>query len=84
MTQITDATYANGVLRPDRSLDLRENQRVRVVVEPLDDQQQDRAAALARLKAGIGSMQFFSNGRIQSRDQSHEPLSSPKVVNRFE
>jgi predicted DNA-binding antitoxin AbrB/MazE fold protein len=73
MAQITDATYANGVLKPDRPLDLSENQRVRVVVEALDDQREDRAAALARLKCGIASMQVFSNGRMPSRDQLHEP-----------
>ena len=59
MTQITEAIYTHGVLKPTAELDLREQQRVRIIVEPLDEQREDRAAALARLKAGIASMQFF-------------------------
>jgi hypothetical protein len=36
MTQIIEAIYTN-VLKPTEELDLREAQRVRVIVEPLDD-----------------------------------------------
>ena len=72
MTQITEAIYTNGVLKPTAALDLREQQRVRVIVEPLDEQREDRAAALARLKAGIASMQFFSNGRLPTRAELHD------------
>jgi predicted DNA-binding antitoxin AbrB/MazE fold protein len=72
MTQTTEAIYTNGVLKPTRELDLREQQRVRVIVETIDDAADDRAAAVARLKAGIDSMQFFSNGRLPSRDDLHD------------
>jgi predicted DNA-binding antitoxin AbrB/MazE fold protein len=72
MTQITDAIYSHGVLKPTGELDLREDQRVRVIVESLDEQCEDRAAALARLKAGITNMQFFSGGRLPSRDELHD------------
>ena len=72
MTQITEAIYTHGVLKPTAELDLREQQRVRIIVEPLDDQREDRAAALARLKAGIASMQFFSNGRLPTRAELHD------------
>jgi len=41
-------------------------------VEALDDQREDRAAALARLKAGIASMQFFSDGRLATRAELHD------------
>jgi predicted DNA-binding antitoxin AbrB/MazE fold protein len=64
MTQITEAIYTHGVLKPTGELHLREDQRVRVIVEPLDEQREDRTAALARLKVGIESMQFFSDGRL--------------------
>jgi predicted DNA-binding antitoxin AbrB/MazE fold protein len=72
MTQTTEAIYTNGVLKPTRDLDLREEQRVRVIVEMIDDAADDRAAAVARLKAGIDSMQFFSNGRLPTRDELHD------------
>jgi predicted DNA-binding antitoxin AbrB/MazE fold protein len=72
MTQVTEAIYTHGVLKPTEELDLREDQRVRVIVEPLDDRREDRATALARLKAGIASMQFFSNGRLLTRAELHD------------
>ena len=72
MTQVREAIYARGVLKPVEPLDLRENQRVRIVIEPLDESREDRAVALARLKAGIANMQFFSAGRLLSRGEWHE------------
>ena len=72
MTQTTEAIYTNGVLKPTRDLDLREQQRVRVIVETIEDGTDDRPAAVARLKAGIDSMQFFSNGRLPTRDELHD------------
>ena len=72
MTQITEAIYTQGVLKPVADLGLREQQRVRVVVETLGDPLVDREAALARLKAGIASMQFFSNGPLPKREDLHD------------
>jgi len=72
MTQTTEAIYTNGVLKPTGDLDLREQQRVRVTVETIEDGADDRAAAVARLKAGIDSMHFFSNGRLPTRDELHD------------
>lgn len=34
MSQVVHAVYENGVLRPLESLELRENQQVRITVEP--------------------------------------------------
>ncbi len=72
MTQSTEAVYSNGVLRPARELGLREQQRVRLIVEPLDEARDDRDAALARLKAGIAGMQFFSKGPLPARERLHD------------
>jgi predicted DNA-binding antitoxin AbrB/MazE fold protein len=72
MTQITEAIYTQGVLKPATDLNLRELQRVRVIVEPMEDPVGDRDAALARLKAGIASMQFFSNGPLPMREDLHD------------
>ena len=72
MAQVSEAIYERGVLKPLRPLELRENQRVRIIVEPLDEPREDRTLAMARLKAGIASMQFFSAGRLSSRGEWHE------------
>jgi predicted DNA-binding antitoxin AbrB/MazE fold protein len=37
MTQVTEAIYTHGVLKPAVDLNLREQQRVRVIVEPIAD-----------------------------------------------
>ena len=72
MTQITEAVYTQGVLKPTGELSLRERQRVRLIVEPIDDVTGDRLAALDRLKAGIARMQFFSNSHLPTRDELHD------------
>jgi len=74
MTQVTEAIYAHGVLRPKDELALREAQRVRLIVEPLDDDidRADRSAALSRLREGIERMKFFSREPLPSRDELHD------------
>ncbi len=72
MIQFTEAVYTHGVLKPTSELSLRERQRVRLIVEPIDEVAEDRETALARLKAGIASMQFFSNGPLPTREKLHD------------
>ena len=72
MTKRTETVYSQGVLKPTEDLGLHEDQRVRLIVETVDDQPVDRAAALARLKAGIAQMQFFSQGPLHSREELHD------------
>lgn len=72
MTKRTEAVYSHGVLKPAEDLGLREDQRVRLIVETVDEEPVDRAAALARLKAGIAQMQFFSQGPLPSREELHD------------
>ena len=43
-----------------------------MIVETVDDKAVDRGAALARLKAGIAKMQFFSQGPLPSREELHD------------
>jgi predicted DNA-binding antitoxin AbrB/MazE fold protein len=56
-----EAIYTQGVLKPAAELNLREQQRIRVIVEPIEVPVVDRDAALARLKAGIATMKCHSN-----------------------
>jgi predicted DNA-binding antitoxin AbrB/MazE fold protein len=72
MTQKVEAIYSGGVLKPTRELPLRDKQRVRLIVETIDEPERDRDAAIARLKAGIASMQFFSDGPLPSADERHD------------
>jgi predicted DNA-binding antitoxin AbrB/MazE fold protein len=72
MTQKVDAIYTDGVLKPTRELSLKDNQRVRLTVETIDDPSRDRQAAIGRLKAGIASMRFFSEGPLPSREELHD------------
>jgi predicted DNA-binding antitoxin AbrB/MazE fold protein len=37
MAQVIEAIYAHGVLTPRDELALRESQRVRLIIEPIDD-----------------------------------------------
>lgn len=72
MTRVTEAVFSKGVLKPADDLGLREDQRVRLIVESVDERTGDRAAAIARLKAGIAKMQFFSQGPLPTREELHD------------
>jgi predicted DNA-binding antitoxin AbrB/MazE fold protein len=72
MTQTIEAIYTDGVLKPTVELPLRDNQRVRLTVETIDESRMDHEAAVTRLKAGIASMRFFSEGPLPSREELHD------------
>jgi predicted DNA-binding antitoxin AbrB/MazE fold protein len=72
VTQTIEAIYTNGVLKPTAELPLRDNQRVRLTIETIDESNMDREAAVARLKSGIASMRFFSDGPLPSREALHD------------
>ena len=74
MTQITEAIFANGVLTPEGKLSLREHERVRVIVESLEQPNETaRAAALKEFTEGVARMKFTSNGGgYPTRDELHE------------
>jgi predicted DNA-binding antitoxin AbrB/MazE fold protein len=72
MTQRVEAVYTDGILKPTGELSLKDKQRVRLTVETIDEPAGDREAAIARLKAGIASMRFFSEGPLPSREELHD------------
>lgn len=73
MVQVTEAVFSQGVLRPVDELQLREQQRVRLFIEPVDSPlDSDRATALTRLRVGIASMSFTSSGRLPTRDELYD------------
>jgi predicted DNA-binding antitoxin AbrB/MazE fold protein len=72
VAEIVEAIYADGVLKPTRELPFRDNQRVLLTIETIHEPERDREAAIARLKAGIASMNFFSEGPPPRREESHD------------
>jgi predicted DNA-binding antitoxin AbrB/MazE fold protein len=74
MAQVIEAIYTHGVLKPKEELALREAQRVRLIIETLDDDTDsgDRSAALQRLLDGIEGMKFFSREALPSRNELHD------------
>jgi predicted DNA-binding antitoxin AbrB/MazE fold protein len=80
MTRVTEAVYSQGVLKPAEDLGLQEDPRVRLIVETVEDNPEDRARALARLKAGIATMQLFSQGRLPSREELHDRLDTNVLI----
>ena len=73
MVQVTEAIFSQGVLKPVDELHLREKQRVRLIIEPVDvGGDFDRTTALNRLHAGIASMSFSSSGALPTRDELHD------------
>ncbi len=77
MTTSTEAIYINGVLKPLGALGLREQERVRLIVERLENPDpQAREAAFQELLDGIERMNFRSEGFYPTRDQLHDRRSS--------
>lgn len=68
-TQVT-ATFANGVLKPDQTLPLAEQARVRLTIEPLVEEL-DPLEAWQSLKAWIKQKPLHGLGRHLSRDELH-------------
>jgi len=71
-SQVTDAIYSEGVLKPLGSVSLNESERVRLAIERTEPSEPDRQLALERLRAGIEQMAFFLSGPLPSRDDRHD------------
>ena len=71
MLMTIEAIYSGGVLNPTAELPLRDNQHVRLTVETIDESSVDREAAVTRLKVGVASMSFFSEGPLPGREELH-------------
>jgi len=73
-SQVTDAVYTGGVLKPLGSVSLREDEHVRLIIERTEPVSSDRQFAFERLLAGIEQMHFFLSGPLPSRDELHDRL----------
>ncbi len=72
MAQIIEAIYTNGMLKILGDLSLEEQQHVLLTIEPLDDVEAKRKAAIARFKVGVERSSFQSQGPLPSRDDLHD------------
>ncbi len=73
MIQIVSATFTNGVLRPDTPLQLLSNERVRLVVVPLEATEcQSRLENWAAIEELWRTSRVDSGGDILTREQLHE------------
>lgn len=73
MTQVVEAIYTNGVLRPLTALALENEQRVRLQVETVEPSASvDRAAALQQLWTAMDRLNIRITGPLPSRDELHE------------
>lgn len=71
MNQLINAVYENGVLKPEKLLDLPAGARVRIAVEPLDAQT-EREKAWEEFDALCEEISIHSQGERLTRDQLHE------------
>lgn len=77
MTQTVEAIYSHGVLEPLEPLDLSEQQRVRLTIEPLKvappaEPQSDRHQAMQELMDALKNSTFSHGGPYPTRDELHE------------
>ncbi len=73
MTTQVNATFVNGMLKPDEALPLAEHSRVRLTIEPIEDWSPERAiAAWESLKARLRERPIRGGGERFTRDELHE------------
>jgi predicted DNA-binding antitoxin AbrB/MazE fold protein len=73
MIQVAEAIYAEGVLKPVSPLALANNERVKLIVQPVSRlSPAEREAALRRLFEGMDKMGFYLEGPMPSREELHD------------
>src|SRR5216110_2174050 len=73
MVQVLAATFKDGVFKPDEQPALSESTRVRLLVEPIsDDESQQREESWAILQRLWNTSTFNSGGDRLTREQLHE------------
>jgi predicted DNA-binding antitoxin AbrB/MazE fold protein len=73
MTTRVEATFTNGVLKPDQPLPLPDQTRVRLTVEPIEEWSPEKArAAWEALQARLKERPINSGGLRFTRDELHE------------
>jgi predicted DNA-binding antitoxin AbrB/MazE fold protein len=72
MVQVLEATFKDGVFKPDQRPALSDSARVRLVVEPIDgDEPAQREASWTTLQGLWETSNFDSGGSRLTRDELH-------------
>jgi hypothetical protein len=73
MTTEVTATIVGGMLKPDETLPLADQSRVRLTIEPIDDWSPEKArAAWESLQARLKEQPIHGGGVRDTRDELHE------------
>ena len=73
MTSQITATFVNGMLKPDQTLPLADQTRVKLTIEPIEEWSHEAAlAAWEALKAHIREHPLHFGGQRYTRDELHE------------
>ncbi|MEZ6233659.1 MAG: antitoxin family protein [Phycisphaerales bacterium] len=71
MTRTIDAIFVDGVFRPAQPLPLRDNERVRITVETVEENGLPRAMAIDRLRTGFGKLRLDIGPDAMDREGWH-------------
>lgn len=72
MTTQVEATWSDGVLKPDERVPLPEQTRVRLTIEPIEDRTATALAAWQAIKARLNVRPIHGTGVRYTRDELHE------------
>jgi predicted DNA-binding antitoxin AbrB/MazE fold protein len=73
MSTQVNATFVNGMLKPDEPLPLKDQTRVKLTIEPIEQWSQEGAtAAWESLKARLRERPIHGGGKRFTRDELHE------------
>jgi predicted DNA-binding antitoxin AbrB/MazE fold protein len=73
MTTHVEATFTNGVFKPDQPLPLAEQSRVRLTIEPIEEWSREKAiAAWEAIQERLKERPIHGGGMRFTRDQLHE------------
>lgn len=73
MVHMTKAIYADGVFKPEEKLDLPDQQRVQVIIQPIEEQADtNHTAALDRFFDHVSRSEFSYTGPMPTRDELHD------------
>jgi predicted DNA-binding antitoxin AbrB/MazE fold protein len=73
MSTQVNATFVNGMLKPDQALPLADQTRVKLTIEPIEEWSPETAlAAWEAIKAWLRERPLHFGGQHYTRDQLHE------------
>jgi hypothetical protein len=72
MRTYVDATWVGGAFRPDESLSIADQTRMRLTIEPIDGQQGSAQTAWEAIRQRLHVRPILATGLRYTRDELHE------------